>query len=524
MSESATLPPHGAPHDPATHLTPAERKLVAWLNANKNRQQVLTELAADLQLALQVELATIPIYLFAYYSLQRNNASGVEIDHKQAYTNKAAGVIMSVAVEEMLHMSLVANLIYAMGGTPQLYGNAPKAYPTTLPGHKPTGPKGPGGGTSELIPLAGFSFEQLWNFLKIEYPELRNAMPQDANWETIGQLYSYVRCLVSTQFLTDADFQLGARSSAIQPGNYSPNNVDTIYPSGKFDPWKPAPPSPRPSWGDGHPSGARAAIFPSHQDSHAGPSQLMTIGSRRDALLAIDTICDQGEGYPVPHIGLSAFADLSKRELSHYMKFLTLQAQLGGYANTRETLPAQPLRPAPVYPTMTLEALVKAKLVVPFPTNPTVASYPSDLQPIAVFCNALFQYMLIMTETVFRVPPANQKRFFNESLHRSMIWVLDKYIQTMRNIQLPSGNYMAPTFEFANLGPPTLSYTALTSYAQAAVNAAVVLAASPLTPPSLVGVYQSIIYYAAISPAVNVPSGPSSGPFLADVSLYWSTP
>lgn len=522
MSESATLSPDGVRHDPATQLTPAEQALVAWLNANKTRDQVLDELAADLQLALQVELATIPIYLYAYYSLQRGAVSGVEIDHKQAYTNKAAGVIMSVAVEEMLHMSLVANLIYATGGAPLLYGNSPKAYPTTLPGHNPIGPKGPGGGTAELIPLAGFSFEQLWNFLKIEYPEQYDAIPQDANWQTIGQLYSYVRCLVSTQFLTDADFQLGATSSAIQPYNYSPNNVDTIYPSGKFDPWKPAPPSPRPSWGDGYRSAAKIAVFPSREDSHAGPAQLMTIGSRADALLAIDTICDQGEGYPVPGMGPSPYDDPTKRELSHYVKFLTLQSQLARYNGTDETLPAQPPPPPPLLPTMTLEALVKAQLVFPFPTNPTVASYPSDLQPIATFCNALFQYMLIMTETVFRVPPENQKLFFNESLHRSMIWVLDKYIQTMRNIPLPNGDVMAPTFEFVDLGTQATSYAALVSCAQNAVNAAQALATSQSTPQSLVWVYNNIIYYAGVSPAVNLPSGPASGPFLADVSPYWS--
>ncbi len=523
MSDPAPLPTHVARHDPATQLTPAEQALVAWLNANKTREQVLTELAADLELALQVELATIPIYLFTYYSLQRGAASGVEIDHKQAYTNKAAGVIMSVAVEEMLHMSLVANLIYATGGTPQLYGNSPKAYPTTLPGHNPIGPKGPGGGTAELIPLAGFSFDQLWNFLKIEYPEQYDAIPQDANWQTIGQLYSYVRCLASTQFLTDADFQLGSRSSAIQPYNYSPNNVDTIYPSGKFDPWKPAPPSPPPSWGDRYRSAAKIAVFPSREDSHAGPAQLMTIGSRADALLAIDTICDQGEGYPVPGMGPSPFDDPTKRELSHYMKFLTLQSQLATYNGTDETLPAQPPPPPPLLPTTTLEALVDAQLVFPFPANPTVASYPSGLQPIATFCNALFQYMLIMTETVFKVPPENQKLFFNESLHRSMIWVLDKYIQTMRNIPLPNGTVMAPTFEFVDLGPQATSYAALATCAEAAVNAAYALVQDPSTPQSLKGVYNNVIYYAAISSTVTLPHGySSSGLFLADVSPYWS--
>ena len=44
-------------------------------------------------------------------------------------------------------------------------------------------------------------------------------------------------------------------------------------------------------------------------------------------------------------------------------------------------------------------------------------------------CNALYQYMLIMTETTFRVPSGKQKMYFNRTMHQSMIWVMDKYFQ-----------------------------------------------------------------------------------------------
>ena len=214
---------------------------------------------------------------------------------------------MSVAVEEMLHMSLSSNILFSMGVMPQLYGKAPAAYPTGLPYHRPKGPAGPNGATAVLIPLAKLSFEQLWHFLQIEYPEAWDALPQDRNWQTIGQFYSYIRCLLSTKFVTDADFQHGPARPAIQPYNYSPNNVDTVYPSGKFDPWKPAPPEPTPGWAqsDSYPSAAAAAVYPDSADSHAGPTELVTVRSRRDAAEAIDTICDQGEGDPVPGNGPS---------------------------------------------------------------------------------------------------------------------------------------------------------------------------------------------------------------------------
>src|ERR1043165_1378391 len=134
--------------DPITPLTPAEEAFVAWLDANRKREEVLAELKANLQTAIEIELATIPIYLYAYYSLVRNNESGETISDAQLFANKAGGMTMSVAVEEMLHMSLSSNILYAMGVAPQLYGMAPAQYPTGLPYHNPDGPPGPDGSTA----------------------------------------------------------------------------------------------------------------------------------------------------------------------------------------------------------------------------------------------------------------------------------------------------------------------------------------------------------------------------------------
>jgi hypothetical protein len=507
-------------NDPATRLTEAERDFIKEIDAHMTREEVLSDLKACLQLAVQVELATIPIYLFTYYSIVRNAASGEGIDPVQAFANKAAGVIMSVAVEEMLHMSLSANVLFAMGGAPQMYGKAPESYPALLPGHKVVGPPGPDGETSERIPLAKLSLEQLWHFLQVEYPEALDANPQKQDWDTIGQLYSYVRCLLESNKLSDADFQRGAAAAAIQPYNYSPNNVDTVYPTGKFDPWKPAPPTPAPAWSDGYPSAAEAARFANYADSHAGKSQLLCVSSRLDAIDAIDTICDQGEGYPVPNLGASAYADTSKGEDSHYMKFLRLQAQFSGYADCREKLPSQPPPPPPQLPTITQEALDERDLVVAFPRNPTSGSYPAKLQPIANFSSALFQYMLIMVETIYKVPPEGQKLFFNEGLHRSMIWVMDKYFLTIREIPIGNGEFMAPVFENFSLGDQATSFQALATAAQATVDATTALVNELDPDDPLVSVYNNVAFYAAL--AVGKPASVvGSARPLPDVGPYW---
>ena len=169
-------------NDPRTRLTPSEIKLVIELDETSNRDDVLSELKANLQTAIEIELATIPIYLFTYYSIQRAEKSGENIRPCDLFADKAGGMIMSVAVEEMLHMSLAGNVLFSLGVAPILYGKAPGPYPTGLPYHNPTGPHGPHGGTEVKIPLSKLTYDQFWHFLQIEYPETRDAMPEDP-WE-----------------------------------------------------------------------------------------------------------------------------------------------------------------------------------------------------------------------------------------------------------------------------------------------------------------------------------------------------
>jgi Ferritin-like len=506
--------------DPITRLTPAEKTFVAWLDAHSSRDEVLAELKTNLQTAIEIELATIPIYLYTYYSIVRNAVSGEGLDRAQLFANKAGGVIMSVAVEEMLHMSLSSNVLFSMGVEPQLYGKAPGKYPTPLPYHKPKGPPGPDGSTAVLIPLARLSFEQLWHFLQVEYPEQWDALPQDRDWQTIGQFYSYIRCLLRTKFLTDADFQQGPAAQAIQPYNYSPNNVDTVYPSGKFDPWKPAPPGPPPAWTrtDRYPSAAEAAVFADRADSHAGDSELLCVRSRADAACAIDTICDQGEGYPVPYLGPGADDDPSKSEESHYVKSLKLQAQYADYAGCRESLPAEPPPPPLQLPAVTQRELEGEGLVLAIPDNPETSDYPAGYQAIADFCSGCFQYMLIMTETLYRVPPEGQKLFFNEGLHRSMIWVLDKYIQTIRQIPVGGGQYMGPAFENIDLGQRRDSYAGLTKLGAAAIDAADAVLKTLKPNDPLIRVMNNVKYYVGV--ATLQPGGDPLG-HLPDVAPYW---
>jgi hypothetical protein len=162
-------------------LTKPEKALVEVINKQWNKAQALYELTSHLQIAATIELATIPIYLGTYYTINRTPGSDKPTDPTafpktdvSRFADAAGALIMSVAVEEMLHMSLASNILYSLGKDPQLYGQAPGSYPAVLPGHEENVSRGSTHFSQSIpIPLARFSFSQLSHFLAIEYPAPR---------------------------------------------------------------------------------------------------------------------------------------------------------------------------------------------------------------------------------------------------------------------------------------------------------------------------------------------------------------
>jgi CDGSH-type Zn-finger protein/rubrerythrin len=131
----------------------------------------LDSLRDHLQWALEIEHATLPPYLYALYSI------------KDGHNIESREIIESVFMEEMLHMTLVANVLNAIGGEPVL--DKPDfiaQYPTYLPHSN----------KAFQVPLMKFSQEAIEVFLKIEKPETDHAEPQDDQYATIGQFYTAI--------------------------------------------------------------------------------------------------------------------------------------------------------------------------------------------------------------------------------------------------------------------------------------------------------------------------------------------
>lgn len=113
----------------------------------------------------------MPPYLCALYSL------------KPGTNTEVAEVLTSVFIEEMLHMTLAANLLNAVGGTPAIDrdGFTPR-YPSYLP-HS---------AESFEVPLGPFSPAALATFMQIEKPEDGDVAPQADRYQTIGQFYDAI--------------------------------------------------------------------------------------------------------------------------------------------------------------------------------------------------------------------------------------------------------------------------------------------------------------------------------------------
>jgi hypothetical protein len=132
----------------------------------------LDSLRDHLQWAIALEHSTIPPYLCALYSI------------KAGYNAEVVEVISSVMVEEMLHLTLAANLLNAVGGRPQL------DIPEMLPDYPHPLPHGD---RSFEISLFPFGPEAIETFLKIEQPSAAGAPPEGDSYQTIGQFYDAIR-------------------------------------------------------------------------------------------------------------------------------------------------------------------------------------------------------------------------------------------------------------------------------------------------------------------------------------------
>jgi Ferritin-like len=227
----------------------------------KMSSETIEDVRLKLQTAIELEHSTIPPYLTANFTL---------INQRSDTNAKISGIIGSVLGEEMLHMTIAANLLNAVGGTPAI--NTPTFIPK-YPGHLPGAVEG-----SLVVGLEKFSIELVQNtFMEIEEPEnpapVKDPVPQTPDGETIGEFYQGI--------ITDMQ-NLVAQGQNIFTGDPARQvTMENFYPS--------------------------SVLFP--------------VTNLEEAINAINIIIDQGEGTSTDPFVAPQDQSYRTQEPSHYFRF-----------------------------------------------------------------------------------------------------------------------------------------------------------------------------------------------------------
>jgi hypothetical protein len=169
------------------------------------------ELHRFLQSAVELEHAIIPPYLTALYSI------------KPGTNLEVAGILRSIMVQEMLHMTIAANVLNAIGGAPILTG---PGFVPTYPGPLPMG-------VDEwlTVPLEPLSLTLIEHvFMRIELPETPDNNPglltaPEHGFATIGEFYDAI--MGRLLFLGDAVFTGDPARQVVDPDWFP---ADQLFP------------------------------------------------------------------------------------------------------------------------------------------------------------------------------------------------------------------------------------------------------------------------------------------------------
>lgn len=415
-----------------------------------------------MQQAIALELATIPTYLSTYYSINRAqdqdklyakihaqlSKSGVrseaEIDELAqelkldvlVYSNKSAALIMSVVIEEMLHLALACNVKQAVCQVPPDLMGIGKAiiFPTELDGHIPEFP----------INAAKLSLKQLTTFLQIESPEpfvdpyADKQLLNTIDYQTIGRLYEMIIACVKKDFPGPYHH----RPQLLPPENpkrprpfYSQNSMNTVHYDRDHNP----------QFANGNDSGGLVGVHDAHS-----------------AVEALERIVEQGEGkskdkqhiliwgpnkMPVPMDVVDGKVEFwegdyddTGKEVAHFAKFLEAYSLGGHYQQKFRNI--QGLDDFFSY------------FVYDTDANPKTADYIASGNQALALCsqlgNAVFAYILLMIETCYYKDESTQYDLFIYGIHKSMIWLLSGVGNQINQYTYTKGNQAykgALTFE-----------------------------------------------------------------------------
>jgi hypothetical protein len=335
------------------------------------------DLISYLHAAMALEHATIPTYLTAYYSIRSTTNSD------------AAHIIRVAAVEEMLHLTLTANVLNAVGGKPDL------TRPGFVPSYPARLPDGEDDFTVDLRPLTPKAVD---TFCKIERPG--RAPSADARLIPTGD---------RSPMLVSSPTAEGMHFYSI--GEFYEEIIEGLEKVAAADP----------GLFRGDPA---LQIGPEYY--YSGGGAVTTVSDLDSARRALRFIAAQGEGLD------SGIYD-AEGELAHYYRFR--QLQLGRYYQVGDDPEAPSGPPLSVSWDDVYQVKVSARL----------SDYPpgSELARVAREFNSDYAAFLALLTRAFNGRPELLKEAVNE-----MFRLRDGFDRLVRNPLPDSGGlHAAPTFE-----------------------------------------------------------------------------
>ncbi len=294
----------------------------------QNREQ----LAYLLTEAAEIEHGLMCCYLFAAHSLKRGEVDGLSAADGDV-VSRWRSAIVDVAIDEMLHLALVSNLLAAIGSTPHF--QRPN-FPVS-PGYHPAG---------VVVSLAPFDLATMNHFVFLERPEGIDAsdgagfdppppyerslqadrlVPSAQDYATVGHLYRGIRAGLERAAETYGESKLFVGDPAAQVG-----------------------------------------------PDLAPLDGLVAVTNLASALRAVDTIVEQGEGSP------------TNPERSHYRRFVRVRDELQTILASRpEFSPAHPVARNPV---MRKPPVPQGKVHIDAPQAARVVDFGNAVYAFALRC------------------------------------------------------------------------------------------------------------------------------------------
>ena len=347
----------------------------------------IDELHDYLYAALQLEHATIPPYLTALYSLHPGSNSD------------ALHLIRVVAVEEMLHLSLVANVMNAVGLKPDLTQDG---FVPRYPAHLPDGEQ------DFQVSLQPFSKAAVSTFLKIERPA-KAPSEQARLVRRSARLSSNPQAHLLAVHPRDPGMQYYSIGEFYEEIIRGVHYLYTQYAAHGQELFTGDP---------------RNQVTPEYY--YSGGGEIVAVTDLDSALAALRLIAEQGEG-----LGGGIYDD--EGELAHYYRFQ--QLEIGRYYQKGDQ-PGHPTGPP-------LDTDWEA--VYPVLKDARLAHYPEDseLRAAAAQFNDTYADFLAFLTRAYNGQP--------ELLIEAVWWmfrVRDAMLLLIRN-PVPEGNgvHAGPTFE-----------------------------------------------------------------------------